>query len=158
MAPKAKKGKAKKASDGEDEDGPSKRELAKERDDEYREQVVEMREEDPPRKWKEIAEELSIQETKALMLYTEAKVKSSDRIKPDDLTPELVTELRDEEGLAWHVIAARAGFSTVGPIKKAYEEANGEGSATGRISKDEDEKPKAKKGKKGKGRKATPSE
>lgn len=152
----SKKGKT--SSKSEESEGAGKREAARERDAELRPIIVEEREEG--KKWKEIAEEHGIQETKALMLFTEATVKSSDKIKPDDLDGELVTELRDDEGLAWHVIAARAGYSTVGPIKKLYEDENGEGSAKGRIQKeddDEDEKPAAKKGKakkgKGKGKK-----
>lgn len=143
MAPKAKKGKKGKKS--EETEGSTKREEARERDTELRPIIVEEREEG--KKWKEIAEEHNIQETKALMLYTEATVKSSERIKQDDLDGELVTELRDEEGLAWHVIAARAGYSTVGPIKKLYEDENGEGTAVGRVAKDEDEDEKPKKGK-----------
>lgn len=159
MAKASKKAKGKKA-DTEETEGAGKREAQRERDAELRPQIVEEREEG--KKWKEIAEEHNIQETKALMLHTEATVKSSERISQDDLDGELVTELRDEEGLAWHVIAARAGYSTVGPIKKLYEEENGEGTAKGRITKesddeDEDEKPakKAGKGKKAKkGKKA----
>jgi hypothetical protein len=153
MATKAKKGKKTKAK-AEESEGAGKREAARERDAELRPLIVEEREEG--KKWSEIAEEHSIQETKALMLFTEATVKPSEKIKPDDLTAELVTELRDEKELAWHVIAARAGYSTVGPIKKLYEEENGEGTATGRVKKaaeddEEDEKPAKKaKGKKGK--------
>jgi hypothetical protein len=39
---------------------------------------------------------------------------------------ELVARLRDEDGLAWHVIAARAGLKAVAPIKRLYDEASGE--------------------------------
>jgi hypothetical protein len=101
-------------------------EVRAERDNHLRERVVAMREATPPVKWDDIASQLEIDAPKALFLYTEAKVTPEQRIAPASLTPELVARLRDDDGLAWHVIAARAGLKAVAPIKRLYGDASGD--------------------------------
>lgn len=85
--------------------------------------VVSMR--DNGASWSDIADKVGVDSGTARWAYLCATVKSSDRIKGTDeeIAVQIVT-LRDEQHLAWPVIAARAGRSQA-TIKRIYEDQTG---------------------------------
>lgn len=106
-------------------DGPSKRELAKARDAELTEQVLEAREEG--QSWSEIAADLSITPGKAQFLMMLHRVATGDvkplRFKDDETLTEQIKKARTaaDEFSSWGWIAARTGVSEV-KIKRLAEE------------------------------------
>ena len=107
------------------EDGPSKRELQKERDAEFTAHIVEARENGE--KWGEIASELSITPGKAqflMMLHlVETGEVSAFEFDNDEELTEVIKEARTaaDEYSSWGWIAARTGVSE-GKIKRLAEE------------------------------------
>ena len=76
--------------------------------------------------WADITKELGIDQPKALTLYLHATVRPKDKIqsRDEDKLKADIVRLRDEEGLAWHVIGARAGITT-SKVKNLYRDATG---------------------------------
>lgn len=106
-------------------EGPSKRELAKERDAELTEQVIDAREEG--QSWSEIASDLNITPGKAQFLMMLHRVATGDvkplRFKDDETLTEQIKKARTaaDEFSSWGWIAARTGVSEV-KIKRLAEE------------------------------------
>lgn len=79
---------------------------------------------DEGKSWAEIGKALSIQPTKAIVLFDIAKVRPKDRIK--ELDADIVVELRDSEELSWSEIAGRATaggtYTTIAKVKALYAE------------------------------------
>lgn len=115
-----------KAAAAKTDDGPSKRDLQRAQNDELREQVVVLRDEED-NSWGEIAEELSITSGKAQFLHMQATVASTPKLKikhadEDELIAGIIEarEAEDEHS-SWGWIAARTGVSEA-KVKRLAEE------------------------------------
>lgn len=108
------------------EDGPSKRELQRERDNDLRAKVVDLREADTS--WSEIAEALAITSGKAQFLMMQQQVEDTPklkiRFKDDETLVAGIVAAREAEDAhsSWGWIAARTGISE-GKVKALAEEA-----------------------------------
>lgn len=108
------------------QDGPSKRELQRERDAQLRARVVELREAETS--WGEIAEEIKTTPGKAQFLFMQHQVESTPRLRikhsDEDSLVAGIRAARDAQDAhsSWGWIAARTGVSE-GTIKKLAEEA-----------------------------------
>ncbi len=78
---------------------------------------------DQEMKWSEIAEAQEISTGKAILIYTFATVKPSEKIK--DPTPAVIKKARNVEGLSWGVLMARTGM-TEGALRSMFAEAGEE--------------------------------
>lgn len=98
--------------------------------------IVEMRNEDPPRKWEEIAGELGTSTGRAMLLYMESTVRPKDRIRGanDEELGKKIAAARDEDRLSWGQIMARTGLSET-KCRKLYEDATGTSTRGHRIGK-----------------------
>lgn len=122
--------------------GPSKRELAHQRDLELAPQVLQMRNDGAS--WADIKAELGVDQPKGQVLIKMAAVKPKDRIKAatDKELAKAVVAAR-KSGLSWADIAVRAGI-TMGKVKALFEAGGGGPASESRVTKAA-EKPAAKK-------------
>lgn len=113
--------------------GPSKRELAHQRDLELAPKVLAMREQG--KSWSDIKDKLGVDQPKGQVLIKMAAVKPGDRItaKTDADLGKKVVNARDKQKLSWADIAVRAGV-TMGKVKALYEATSGKSASESRVT------------------------
>lgn len=108
-----------------DESAAGKRAAVKAANETLGQDIKTMRDDDG-KKFSEISEELGIASGKVLFLYACASVKPKDKIKwkTDDELASGIVSARDDDGLSWGLISARAGVPE-SRVRKVYTDTTG---------------------------------